>query len=147
MFIGKYYHNLEAKGRVLLPKLLRQNEKDWVVTRGLDGCLFIFTKNQFAVQLKPHADSPFTQKNNRDFLRLMAGEAVEVNTDSLGRINLPDHLIEAGQLKKNVVVVGAINRIELWDLAVYHQYLNRLLPQAEKIAEGQNYVTSTSPTL
>ncbi len=146
MLIGKYYHNLEAKGRVLLPKLLRQKEKEWVVTRGLDGCLFVFTKNQFQTQLQPHADNPFTQKNSRDFIRLMAGEAVEVQVDNLGRINLPQHLIEAGQLKKNLVVVGAINRIELWDLTLYHQYLDQLLPQAEKIAETQNYVTSTSPT-
>ncbi len=145
MFVGKYYHSLETKGRVLLPKPLRQNEKDWVVTRGLDGCLFVFTKHQFQSQLQPHANVSFTQKNNRDFLRLMVGEAVEVSIDNLGRINLPDHLITAGQLKKNLVVVGAINRIELWDLNLYHQYLAQLLPQAEQIAQAQStYATPTS---
>lgn len=144
MFIGKYYHSLEAKGRVLLPKALRGHDKTWVVTRGLDGCLFIFTQTEFKTQLGPYVDSPFTKKNSRDFIRLMAGEAVEIELDSLGRLSLPEHLITAGQLTKQLVIVGAMTRIELWDMTLYHQYLDRLLPAAESIAEAQSiYATST----
>ncbi len=144
MFIGKYYHTLEAKGRVSLPKDLRQNEKEWVVTRGLDGCLFVFTQAAFQTQLQPFSQSPFVHKNNRDFMRLMSGEASQVNVDELGRIGLPDHLIQAAGLKKDVVVVGAMNRIEIWDQTKYHKYLDQIIPQAETLAEKQSeYVTRT----
>jgi MraZ protein len=76
-----------------------------------------------------------TKKDNRDFLRLMAHDAKEVNPDKLGRITLPAYLTELAQLNKQVVVVGSYDYIEIWDQTKYHQYLDKLEQEAETIAE------------
>jgi len=135
MFIGRYYHNLEAAGRISLPKVFRAKTTDWVVTRGLDGGLFGFRAGDFAAEVKKLSQRTFTKKDHRDFIRLMTNDAVEVKPDKLGRVQLPEYLIKLAGLKKNVVIVGSYSRIEIWDQAKYHQYLDKIENQAEKIAE------------
>jgi MraZ protein len=145
MFIGRYYHTVEDKGRISLPKPLRetaqrqlnstQEEPSWIVTRGLDGGLFVFLEETFQQQLADLADRTFTKKHNRDFLRLMANDAQQVTTDGQGRILLPQYLQELAQIKKQAVIVGSYQYIEIWSLENYHHYLDQLAPQAEAIAE------------
>ena len=135
MFIGRYYHTLEEKGRLSLPKEFRTQGKKWVVTRGLDGGLFLMRASDFKANLEKFANRTFTKKNNRDFVRLMAHDAREVVPDSLGRVKLPAYLTELAGLNKQVVVVGSYNYIEIWDQTKYHRYLDRLEKQAEQIAE------------
>jgi MraZ protein len=136
MFIGRYYHTLEGHGRLSLPKAFRDQATNWVVTRGLDGGLFVFKQDQFREKLRELTERTFTQKSNRDFIRLMTNDAVDVETDSNGRVQLPEYLIEFGKLTKRVIVVGSFDWIEIWDADLYHTYLSQLEPQAEQIAEG-----------
>jgi MraZ protein len=138
MFIGKYYHALEENNRISLPKKFREIETDWVVTRGLDGGLFLFRATNFDQELKKLSQRTFTKKAHRDFIRLMTNEAQEVIADGNGRVSLPEYLIEFAQLKKDLVIVGSYERIEIWDRDTYHKYLTQIESDAEKIAEGLN---------
>ncbi len=135
MFLGRYYHTIEDKGRISLPKAFRELEKQWVLTRGLDGGIFLFPYQTFETQLAELSKMSFTKKTNRDFVRLMTNDATQVEADANGRIAIPEFLRAAAQLTKQVVVVGSYNRIEIWDVDKYHQYLDQLSAQAESIAE------------
>jgi MraZ protein len=136
MFIGRYYHTLEENGRVSLPKDFRDIETNWVVTRGLDGGLFLYRAQDFQEELQKLAERTFTRKAHRDFVRLMTNDAREVTADQNGRVSLPEYLIEYAKLTKQVVVVGSYTRVELWDRDLYHQYLEDVEARAEDIAES-----------
>lgn len=136
MFIGRHYHKLEDKGRISLPKKFREVETDWIVTRGLDGGLFVFKKNDFLEKVEEIANRSFTKKRNRDFVRLMVNEAQEISVDANGRVSLPEYLINLAGLSKDVVVVGSFNYLEIWDQTKYHAYLDQLDKNAEMIAES-----------
>lgn len=136
MLIGKYYHHLENKGRLSLPAKFREVSQAWIVTRGLDGCLFLLQESNFKQELDKIAQSSLTKKANRDLLRLMTNEASELEVDDNGRVNLPNYLIEFANLKKEVVVVGSLNHLEVWDQEKYHNYIDQIESQAEDIAES-----------
>lgn len=138
MFIGRHYHKLEDKGRVSLPKKFREIETDWVVTRGLDGGLFVFRKSDFLEKIQEIAERSFTKKRNRDFVRLMVNEAQEITADANGRVSLPDYLIKLANLNKDLVIVGSYSYLEIWDQATYHRYLDEIAKNAETIAESIN---------
>lgn len=135
MFIGRYYHTLEQNGRLALPKNFRKDSSTWIVTRGLDGGLFMFVPETFEKQLSELSERTFTKKRNRDFIRLMVNNAEEVEHDALGRVVLPKYLTEQAALKKNVVISGSYSYLEIWDRDRYHAYLDNLEPQLEEIAE------------
>lgn len=134
MFIGKYYHKLEPNGRVMIPKEFRQAES-FVITRGLDGSLFLFQADDFEKEVEKLSARSFTKKINRDFIRLMTNEAQNLVPDKNGRVQLPNYLIDQAKLNKNIVFVGSMNRIEIWDQQIYHQYLSQIEADAEAIAE------------
>ena len=136
MFIGKYYHRLEDKGRLSLPKKFRDQESSWVITRGLDGCLFLLRAESFEKEIQKISNSSFTKKANRDLVRLMTNEAQELTTDQNGRVNLPNYLIDFASLKKDLVVVGSLDHIEIWDQEKYHHYIDQIEDKAEEIAEN-----------
>jgi len=140
MFIGKFYHHLEAHGRLSLPKKFRDSKNNWIITRGLDGCLFLLKTENFQQELAKISNNSFTKKANRDLIRLMTNEATELIIDANGRVNLPTYLIDFAQLKKEVVIVGSLDHLEIWDQGNYHQYIDQLEGQAEVIAE-KTYVT------
>lgn len=135
MFIGKYYHKLEQNGRIVLPKSFRDEQQQWVVTRGLDGSLFLFSEESFDKEMKELEARSFTTKINRDFIRLMANEAQEIAADKSGRVQLPEYLIRFAQLSEEVVIVGSLNRVEIWDRQLYHRYLDQIESHSEEIAE------------
>ncbi len=135
MFIGKYYHKLEDNGRVSLPKKFRDEHKAWVITRGLDGSLFLFKAEDFEAEIAKLEARTFTKKINRDFIRLMTNEAQLVNNDSNGRVQLPEYLIQLAKLEKEVVIVGSHSRVEIWNRETYHTYVDSIESQAEEIAE------------
>ena len=136
MFIGRYYHTIEEKGRISLPKKFRESGDEWVITRGLDGGLFLFLRNQFQSELDKLAQKPFTKKAERDFIRLLTNEAEEVEVDPAGRLLIPEFLRASAQLAKHVVIVGSYQRIEIWDRERYHAYVTQIETQAEAIAEN-----------
>ncbi|MDQ3008153.1 MAG: division/cell wall cluster transcriptional repressor MraZ [bacterium] len=135
MFIGRYYHTLETNGRVSLPKTFREQATNWIITRGLDGGLFLFKESDFLEKVEELNQRTFTKKSNRDFIRLLTNEAQLITSDANGRVQLPEYLISQAQLSKQLVVVGSFDRIEIWDLQKYHLYIDQLEPQAESLAE------------
>ena len=136
MFIGRYYHTIEEKNRLSLPKKFRDQNEAWVITRGLDGGLFLFQAKDFEQRLAELASRTFTKKRDRDFVRYLTNDASEVSCDQNGRVLVPEYLKEFGQLKKDVVVVGSYTYLEVWDVELYHQYLAKLEESGEQIAEG-----------
>lgn len=135
MFIGRYYHTMEDKGRLSLPKPFREQQSDWVVTRGLDGGLYLFPQHTFAEQLQQLTDRTFTKKHDRDFVRYLTNDAHQVTVDSNGRVLLPEYLRQFAQLTKEAVVVGSFTYIEIWNPNTYHTYIDNVEQQAEHIAE------------
>lgn len=137
MYLGRYYHTVEEKGRVSLPKKFRKEDHEqFVITRGLDGGLFLFPIQEWETQIQTLSTRTFTKKAHRDFVRLMTNDAQEVEVDRLGRILIPDYLRTFAKLDKQAVVVGSYSRIEIWDVQEYHTYIERIESQAEEIAEN-----------
>lgn len=135
MLIGKYYYCLQPNQRLSLPKVFRQESDQWIITRGLDGCLFIFKEATFEQEIAQVAARSFTKKTHRDLLRLMTNEATLVTADRNGRVHLPQYLIDLAHLTKQIVIVGSFNYLEVWDQDRYHQYCDQLSTRAEEIAE------------
>lgn len=115
MFMGQYDHSIDAKGRIIIPAKYREDlGETFVVTRGLDGCLFLYPQTEWQIfvdKLKVLPSSQNTRKIQRQFL----SKAMEVVTDKQGRILIPSMLREAAALDKEVVFVGMMNRVEVWD--------------------------------
>jgi MraZ protein len=133
-FIGTYYHTLEDKGRVSVPKTFRQDlTAGSVITKGLDGCLFIFTAESWTKLTEKLQTLPLTSKPARDFLRLLTYHATPLDTDKLGRTRLPESLVSLAGIKKDVVFAGALTRVEIWDKATYHTYLDGLTAQESEL--------------
>lgn len=136
-FIGRFYHALEQKGRLSIPTSFRsQLGETVVVTAGLDGCLFLFDKENWQEVVAEATHLPLTQKTARDWTRYLAGNASEVAFDNLGRILIPEHLRTSAHLTKNTVVVGSLKRIEIWDQESYHEYLKDVDSRIENLAES-----------
>ena len=141
MFLGRYYHTVETKGRIAIPISFRKGlGKDPVITRGLDGCLFLFKQEEWQHFTMSINKTSFTKKAHRDFTRLMLNDASTLEFDAQGRALVPEYLRESSQLKKNVVFAGSGNRVELWDRETYHQYLEKLEARAEDVAEAFDVV-------
>lgn len=147
MFIGRYYNQLESKGRVCLPKQIRQDCSDWVITRGLDGALFLFPAVDFQAELEKLNHLEFTKSANRNLIRLMTNEAQAVTTDKTGRILIPDHLQKLVGLQSAIVIVGSLSRVEIWDRDRYHQFLDSISQSAESIAETIEWESDSSQSL
>src|SRR3989339_1579608 len=136
MFIGEYSHNIDDKGRLALPVKFRHDlDGGAVITRGLDNCLFLYTKREWEKLAEKLAALPLSQSNSRAFARLMLAGAMDVDMDSQGRVLLPEYLREYAGLKKETVVVGLFNRLEIWDRTVWEKYRTKTEKQAEQIAE------------
>ncbi len=135
MFLGTFYHTLETNRRVTLPKAFRDESANWIISRGFDGGLLLFPESQFAEELKRLETSAISKKDNRDLLRLLTNEATLVAPDSLGRIQLPEYLTKFAGLNENIVITGSLHYVEIWDRDLYHQYLERIEPTVQEIAE------------
>lgn len=136
MFIGEYSHNLDDKGRVAIPKKFRPDLiKGAVVTRGLDNCLFLYTREEWQKLAEKLAGLPFAQANTRAFARLMLAGAMDVELDKQGRIVLPEYLRTFAGLKKTLVVAGLYNRLELWDQEKWEEYKSKTENESNEIAE------------
>lgn len=136
MFIGEYSHNLDDKGRLAIPVKFRAAlKKGAVVTRGLDNCLFLYTKSEWEKLAEKLAALPISQANSRAFSRLMLAGAMDVEIDTQGRAILPEYLRAFAQLKKSVVIAGLYNRLEIWDASAWGSYKHQTEAESGSIAE------------
>jgi MraZ protein len=134
MFIGRHYHHLESKGRLAIPQDFRSELKSGgVITRGLDGCLFLFPKSSWQLLSDKLASLPLTSLAGRKFIRLLIQTAVPLGLDSQGRTLIPEYLQNLASLKKDVVIAGAITRIEIWDRDLYHQHFDLIDKEDEQL--------------
>ena len=118
MLIGEYEHSLDAKGRMIMPAKLRQDMGEkFIVTKGLDGCLFAFSQEEwlnFETKLKT---LPLSDRNARNFVRFFLSGATECELDKQGRFLIPNNLRVAANLEKEAVIIGVGTRLEIWDTA------------------------------
>lgn len=136
MFIGEYQHAIDEKGRLAIPvKFRKKLSGGAVVTRGLDNCLFVFSMTEWKKLAEKIAALPMTQADSRAFSRLMLAGAVDVETDGQGRVIIPEYLRQYAGLKKDAVVAGLFNRMEIWDRAAWEKYKTKTEKNAEDIAE------------
>ncbi len=137
MFIGEFSHNLDDKNRLMIPSKFRGALSDGlVVTRGLDGCLWLYPKAEFQKLAEEISKLPVTQKNSRDFSRLMLAGAMELELDKIGRFVLPSYLKEFSSIKKEVVMAGVFNRIEIWPAETWKQFKGEMEKNSAEIAEN-----------
>ncbi len=123
MFMGEYEHSLDAKGRLFLPaKFREQLGEQFVVTKGLDNCLFVYTQQEWKLLEEKLHKLPLAKKEARAFVRFFFSGAAEVESDKQGRVLLPQNLRAHAALEKDVIVVGVASRIELWDKAKWEAY-------------------------
>ncbi|MDO8626036.1 MAG: division/cell wall cluster transcriptional repressor MraZ [Candidatus Magasanikbacteria bacterium] len=136
MFIGEFSHTLDDKGRVALPAKFRNDlKKGAVVTRGLDNCLFVFTKAEWGKLAEKLAALPMAQANSRAFARLMLAGAMDIPIDKQGRAMLPEYLRVFAGLKKEVVIAGLYSRLEIWAKPEWEHYKSRTEAESNAIAE------------
>ncbi len=136
MLLGEYKHNLDTKGRLAIPSKFREKlSAGAIVTRGLDNCLFVFANKEWEVLAQKLMALPLSQANSRAFVRLMLAGASDVFLDSQGRILIPDYLRNYAGLKKETVVAGLYNRIEIWDKQSWEKYKQKTESASEEIAE------------
>ena len=137
MFIGEYNHNLDDKGRLAIPAKFRAIlKKGAVVTKGLDNCLFLYSKEQFEEIAKKIASLPLSQSRARAFARHMIAGAMDLEFDNQGRITLPEYLRKFSGLNKKVIVVGLYNHLEIWNESAWNKYKLNSEKYSSSIAEA-----------
>ena len=136
MFIGEYNHSMDEKGRLAIPVKFRVEFKSGaVVTKGLDNCLFLFTKKAWNELADKLSKLPISQANTRAFSRLMLAGAMDVDFDNQGRIMVPEYLRKFAGLTKKAVVAGLYDRLEVWDEDKWRKYKNNSEKNTDEIAE------------
>jgi len=136
MLLGEYHHNLDIKGRMAIPAKFRDAlHAGAIITRGIDNCLFLFTKQEWEKLAEKLISLPLAQANSRAFVRLMLAGAMDVEVDAQGRVLVPDYLRKYAGLGKEVVVAGLYNRIEVWDADEWARYKAKTESASQEIAE------------
>ena len=135
MFMSQYYHTVDAKGRLIVPAKYREQLGDeFVITKGLDGCLFVYGNADWEILEKKLTSLPVTNANARKFSRFFLAGACACEVDRQGRILIPSVLREFAHLEKDVVLVGVGSRIEIWNKAVWNE--KNVYDDMEEIAEN-----------
>ena len=137
MFFGLYEHSIDEKNRLMIPRKMRDEAGvKLFIMKGFDGALAIYKASNFEKLMAEIEDMPFTQRNNRDYIRAMLASACEIDVDRQGRIQIPTQLMNKYGITKDVVVVGAGDHFEVWSKALYDEYEKRVNDSFEENAEN-----------
>jgi len=137
MFMGEFQHNVDTKGRIIVPSKFREElGESFVVTRGLDKCLFAYPMDEWKILEEKLKKLPLTKKDARAFTRFFFSGAVECEVDKQGRINIPKTLRTYASLEKECVVIGVSNRVEFWAVEQWEDYFNASEESFADIAEN-----------
>ena len=135
LLIGEYEHSLDVKGRLIMPAKLRQDIGErFIITKGLDGCLFGFSQNEWTNFEEKLKSLPLAQKNARNFVRFFLSGATECEIDKQGRFLIPGNLREAANLEKDAMIVGVGTRLEIWNKETWKKCDENI--SADEIAEN-----------
>ena len=136
MFMGEFRHSIDSKGRLIMPAKFRENlGEQFVVTRGLDRCLFVYPRTEWSVLEEKIKTLPITKKDVRAFMRTLFSGATECEVDKQGRINLPNNLLEYAKIEKDVVIIGVSTRVEIWSASEWESYSAEAADSFDEIAE------------
>lgn len=144
MLMGEYHHNIDDKGRLIIPSKFR-NElgNEYIITKGLDKCLFVYSVNEWNKLVKDLNTLKFTKKNVRAFERFFVGGASLNEFDKQGRISITSPLIHYANINKECVIIGVNERLEIWDKNEFDEFIknneNTLEEIAEDLFEGDSY--------
>ncbi len=124
LFLGEYDHALDDRGRVTLPRKIRQeiDEREVVLAKGFDPCVFGFDKASWEREAAKQLEAPVTDEKARNLRRYLFAGAEKVEIDKLGRILLPAQLKEYAGIAREVVVIGAGDHFEIWDTGKWEDY-------------------------
>ena len=136
MFVGQYQHNLDEKNRLIIPSKFRAKlgEKA-IITVGFDKCLAIYTQEEWTNLQSKLLSLNSNQSDTRKYIRFLVGSATECDCDSHGRVILPTNLLDYGNIKKELVVLGSLNHIEIWSKESWSNYYENASKQFEDVAE------------
>ena len=136
MLIGEYEHSIDTKGRLIMPAKLKEDIGDsFVITKGLDGCLFAYSKNEWLNFEEKLRTFPLTNKDARALMRFFLAGAMECEIDKQGRFLIAGNLIELAVLEIEVVIIGVLNKIEIWSKQKWQEYSEKENNEADDIAE------------
>lgn len=136
MFIGEYQHTLDPKNRVIMPSKFREKLGDsFVMTKGLDNCLFIYSSEEWSRVEEKLKSLPMTSKDARAFVRFFFAGACECELDKQGRIVMPNNLKDYARIDKELVIIGVSTRIEIWSREEWNKFNNDANISYEDVAE------------
>ena len=137
MFMGEYHHNIDEKGRLIMPAKFRNDLKDkFIIPRGLEKCLYVYSLEDWDKLVSKLNTLPFTKKDARIFIRSFFSGAAQIEVDRQGRINITSPLIDHAGLTKECVIIGANDRIEIWSKDEWDKFLDVNSEKLEDIAEN-----------
>ncbi|MTV82921.1 division/cell wall cluster transcriptional repressor MraZ [Secundilactobacillus folii] len=137
MFMGEFEHSIDTKGRLIIPAKFRdQLGEEFVITRGMDGCLFGYPMDQWEVMQKRLSALPLNKRDARAFVRFFYSAATTCSLDKQGRVNLPQSLIKHAELEKQCVIVGVSDRFEIWSQDRWEAFATKAEENFDDIAEN-----------
>lgn len=137
MFMGEYHHTLDEKNRLTIPSKLRDNlSGSFVITKGLENCLFIYKNEDWEKITNKLTTLPFTKKDARNFMRFFTSGATNLEFDKQGRIGLTSNLLDYAHIEKECVIIGVYDRIEIWSKENWEQFLKENENSLSEIAEN-----------
>ena len=135
MLTGEFNHSIDSKGRLIIPSKLRDSlGEHFVITKGMDGCLFLYPENEWEAFEKKLRTLPLTNKKARDFKRFFLGSAVDGEIDKQGRVLLSSSLRTYASLEKEVVLAGVLDKVEIWSKEAWDARTNDIEENIEDIA-------------
>ncbi len=141
MFMGEYHHTIDEKGRLTIPSKVREDlGVSFVLTRGLDGCLFIYPKKEWEVVIEKYRELPNT-KEARNFMRFFLSGASFVELDKQGRVNISDPLKKYAGLEKECIIIGVNDRLEIWSENRFQDFLSE---NEEKFSDMADHLFSVN---
>jgi MraZ protein len=137
MLMGEFHHNLDDKNRLIIPSKFR-NElgKKFIITRGLEKCLFVYNENEWNNIISKLQQIPFTNKDARIFMRMFLSGATECELDNNGRITITNPLMNYASLNKECIIVGVNDRLDIWDKDKFEEFFNSNIENFSDVAEG-----------
>ena len=136
MFMGEYHHSIDSKGRIIVPSKLRDDlGENFIVTRGLDGCLFLYPKCEWDKIIFKYKELPDT-KDKRQFMRIFLSGATICEYDKQGRINIPNPLIEFAKLEKDCIIIGVDEKLEIWSKERWEEFIANNEENLSQIADS-----------
>ena len=136
MFMGEYYHNIDEKGRIVIPTKFREALQDeFVIAKGIEKCLYVYSMKDWQKLVDTLDTLPFTKKDARTFIRSFFSGAAVFGFDRQGRTTITSPMVKHADLQKECVIIGANDRIEIWNKTLWEEFLNSSEEHLSDIAE------------